>query len=234
MDNKKVFLFLVIILLIIGVVATIYLQIKKILPVSETPRQKVSEQPVSQEQEKSVSTQPQKGTSTKEIDTSDWKIYRNEEYGFEIKYPKDMDVQKDTEFKDVESHKRKYIIVFIRDDPRVGCLTTSSCPYPYSFEESVAIREESKKLFPSVSTMDQLEKLLTQRAEFKGEIPVKVTIGNNIPALKVYRGSNKFEAYDFYTILRNNKVLVFSVYSIGLYPENGWKEMLSTVKFLYK
>jgi hypothetical protein len=28
-------------------------------------------------------------TSTAEIDTSDWKTYQNEEYGFEFKYPKD-------------------------------------------------------------------------------------------------------------------------------------------------
>jgi hypothetical protein len=28
-----------------------------------------------------------------EIDTSDWKIYRNEEYGFEFKYPKDFTLQ---------------------------------------------------------------------------------------------------------------------------------------------
>jgi len=33
--------------------------------------------------------------STK-VDTSDWKIYRNEEYGFEIKYPKDFVVETDT------------------------------------------------------------------------------------------------------------------------------------------
>ncbi|MFA6215152.1 MAG: hypothetical protein WC768_01115 [Patescibacteria group bacterium] len=32
-------------------------------------------------------------TTTEEIDISDWKTYRNEEYGFEFKYPEDWKIQ---------------------------------------------------------------------------------------------------------------------------------------------
>jgi len=35
-------------------------------------------------------TQLEEPTTTEPIDTSDWKVYRNEEYGFEIKYPRDL------------------------------------------------------------------------------------------------------------------------------------------------
>jgi len=40
---------------------------------------------------------PQK-VQTQEIDTSDWKTYRNEEYGFEMKYPKEWKVTEVPEF----------------------------------------------------------------------------------------------------------------------------------------
>ena len=48
-------------------------------------------------QSKEVSTQPEETTSppkepttTEPVDISDWKTYRNEKYGYEIKYPPDF------------------------------------------------------------------------------------------------------------------------------------------------
>ncbi len=46
-----------------------------------------SNQPINQNINQNINIVPT--TTTGEIDTSDWKTYRNEEYGFEIKYPDD-------------------------------------------------------------------------------------------------------------------------------------------------
>jgi hypothetical protein len=50
----------------------------------------VVENPEEELLEESTSTEPEVISSTSEIDTSDWRTYRNEEYGFKFKYPKEI------------------------------------------------------------------------------------------------------------------------------------------------
>lgn len=52
---------------------------KRPTQVVEEPKEEISEEPVSPE--------PEEISPTPEIDTSDWKSYRNEEYGYEVQYP---------------------------------------------------------------------------------------------------------------------------------------------------
>lgn len=47
--------------------------------------------------EEQTSTEPEGISSTSEIDTSNWKTYKNEEYGFEIRYPKSWHIYKSYE-----------------------------------------------------------------------------------------------------------------------------------------
>jgi len=60
---------------------------------SQAPRQGPQEQGSQgmREEQQPVTTLPEP-TTTSEIDTSDWKTYRNEKYGFEVRYPKKVEL----------------------------------------------------------------------------------------------------------------------------------------------
>lgn len=59
---------------------------KKTAPVTETP-EKITEESTVTEPEESTSTVPEEISSTSEIDTADWRTYRNDKLGIEFSYP---------------------------------------------------------------------------------------------------------------------------------------------------
>lgn len=81
MSNKNVFITISLIVLILGGV---------ILGLSLKPKPQ-PEQPIITPKEVPIITQPEEPrvTPPTEIDISGWKIYHNEEYGFELRYPPD-------------------------------------------------------------------------------------------------------------------------------------------------
>lgn len=82
--NKKTALITLLIIILVGVIGASAYLLKG-----------------SREQEKTE--QPEEPTTTEPIDASNWKVYRNEKYGFEFKYPKEYDEVEECKLKETEN-----------------------------------------------------------------------------------------------------------------------------------
>lgn len=81
MSKKNLIMVTIIILLLIVVIGVFWLGKEK----------GVQEAVVPKDEQQSQVTQPEP-TQEAEVDVSDWKTYRNEEYGFEVKYPSNWEL----------------------------------------------------------------------------------------------------------------------------------------------
>jgi len=99
MLNKKLIILITIIALAASAVVLAYVNRNAKELVVENNNQEVKKQNQENQKEKETATTAEDiSTSTEEIDTSGWTSYRNEEYGFEVKYPNNWFLENSTSF----------------------------------------------------------------------------------------------------------------------------------------
>jgi hypothetical protein len=139
-----------------------------------------------------------------ETDTSDWKVYRNEVYGFEIKYPSDWKILED--YGQVVTN-----IDFFGSMPDLPQGTEDHFLIQiYELGETLNLKEWVKNFYPEAAK----------------EVTIEDTIINGYPAVIAHvpvewtiTGGNAF-------ILRNGYVFVFPI------PNERNKAIFSTFKFI--
>jgi len=165
-------------------------------------------------------------------ETADWQTYRNEEYGFEVKYPSDFSIAKDN--KSAQDNETDYIKIYIPASSGMNPYTT------FSFD-GFAITE-LKKLgeieTQSIKTSDDFKSAIKEDIRWKSEgysneVIESVTIGDNIQGFKVRINTNKYDEYWYYVMKENSSVIRIVITEGTRYADiNISDQILSTFGFI--
>jgi hypothetical protein len=214
MSNKKAIVFLISVILVFAGITTF-------ITLKPSPQPQVTQPP--------VSTSPEK-----EIDVANWKIYRNKEYGFEVKYPPNYIFQhpRGIEF----AHPPKFFGRFISQE---GLIEEEECKKLATecLHLGFFVEIKDRNAFFSESDCDKtktlneciIEKCQTQPGATENELCGKFKIGNYEWTRAVWMGMFGIESF----YIENNN-LVYEFYTEEQEEEKVrvLHQILSTFKFI--